>query len=261
MHHTVSPAMQEAALRAAGLSGSYRPLETPPERLEERLQEVRRGYVGVNVTIPHKESVLAWLDALSPEAQAVGAVNTIQVRDGKLIGHNTDAPGFIAALEEAGIAYRGKRALVLGAGGAARAVVYALREGGAWVRVHNRSLERARALCRDLGAQLVAEDDLETAVLGCDLLVNATSVGMKDPHSSPLPEGLLPRSAAVVDIVYNPLQTRLLREAARAGLPTLGGVPMLVWQGALAFELWTGLRPNLQVMYRAALGVLEGSAD
>lgn len=189
MHHTVSPAMQEAALRAAGLSGSYRPLETPPERLEERLQEVRRGYVGVNVTIPHKESVLAWLDALSPEAQAVGAVNTIQVRDGKLIGHNTDAPGFIAALEEAGIAYRGKRALVLGAGGAARAVVYALREGGAWVRVHNRSLERARALCRDLGAQLVAEDDLETAVLGCDLLVNATSVGMKDPHSSPCRKG------------------------------------------------------------------------
>jgi len=250
--------MQEAALRAAGLRGSYRPLETPPEGLRDRLQEVRREYTGVNVTIPHKESVLDWIDAMSPEARAIGAVNTIQVKDGKLIGHNTDAPGFIAALGEAGVVYRGKRALVLGAGGAARAVVYALREGGAYVGVHNRSLERAQALCRDLGAYPVTEADLEAAVEGCDLLVNATSVGMKDPHASPLPRGLLPRWGTVVDIVYNPLQTRLLREAAEAGLPTLGGVPMLVWQGALAFELWTGRRADVEAMYQAALAVLEG---
>ncbi len=252
LEHSLSPVMQEAALRAAGLEGSYRLLETPPAFLRARLQEVRRAYTGVNVTIPHKEAVLPYLDGLSPEAQAIGAVNTI-VREGdRLIGHNTDAPGFISGLDEAGFAYRGRRALVLGAGGAARAIAYALKEEGAQVALYNRTPERAEVLCRSLGVHWVTDGLLETAVRGADLLINATSVGLKDPSSSPLPPGLLPRSGVVVDIVYNPPITRLLQEAQQAGLPTLGGLPMLVWQGALAFELWTGCRADVQAMYAAA---------
>lgn len=244
--------MQEAALRAAGLEGSYRALETPPPFLRARLQEIRRDYAGVNVTIPHKESVLAYLDELSPEARAIGAVNTIVCDRQRLIGYNTDAPGFISSLDEAGIPYRNKKALVLGAGGAARAIAYALKEEGAHVAVYNRTLERAQALCKALGLHLVSAPLLDAAVHSCDLLINTTSVGLQDPLSSPLPEGCLPRAGAVVDIIYNPPVTRLMLEAQRAGLPTLGGLPMLVWQGALAFELWTGVKADLRVMYQAA---------
>lgn len=250
--HSLSPVMHEAALNAAGLEGSYRALETPPQFLRARLQEIRREYAGVNVTIPHKESVRAYLDELSPEANAIGAVNTIVCDGHRLIGYNTDALGFISGLDEAGISYRSKKALVLGAGGAARAIAYALMEEGAHVAVYNRTTQRARELCESLSLHLVSEPLLDAAVRSCDLLINATSVGLKDPLVSPLPEGLLPREGAVVDIVYNPPLTRLMREAQNAGLPTLGGLPMLVWQGALAFELWTRVKPDIQVMYAAA---------
>lgn len=244
--------MHEAALRAAGLAGSYRALQTPPAFLRARLQEVRRAFAGVNVTIPHKERVLEYLDELSPEAQAIGAVNTIVCNQGRLIGYNTDAPGFLFGLDEAGIAYRAKKVLILGAGGAARAIAYALKEKAAHVAVYNRTQARAEALCEAMGLRLVTESMLEVAVRSCDLLINTTSVGLKDPSSSPLPPGWLPQVGAVVDIIYNPPTTRLLREAKEAGLVTLGGLPMLVWQGALAFELWTGIKPDVQVMYRAA---------
>jgi len=249
--------MQEAALRAAGLEGSYQTLETPPAFLRARLQEVRRAFAGVNVTIPHKESVLQYLDELSQEASAIGAVNTIVCAGGRLIGYNTDAPGFISGLDEAGISYRNKRVLLLGAGGAARAIAYALKEKGAHVAVYNRTLERAQALCVAMGLHLVAEPSLEEAVRSCNLLVNTTSVGLKDPYSSPLPSGWLPRAGVVVDIVYNPPTTRLLLEARQAGLATLGGLPMLVWQGALAFELWTGIKPDVRAMYAAAWARLQ----
>ncbi|MFN3390265.1 MAG: shikimate dehydrogenase [Meiothermus ruber] len=249
--------MHEAALRAAGLEGSYQALETPPAFLHARLLEVRRGFAGVNVTIPHKESVLEYLDEISPEAKAIGAVNTIVCDQGRLIGYNTDALGFIYALDEAGIAYRNKKALILGAGGAARAIAYALKEAGARVAVYNRTRERAMALCEAMGLQLISEPLLATEVLGCDLLINTTSVGLKDPGSSPLPPGLLPQAGVVVDIVYSPPTTRLLHEAREAGRVTLGGLPMLVWQGALAFELWTGIKPDVQVMYAAARAGLQ----
>jgi len=259
VEHSLSPAMHEAALRAAGLEGTYLALETPPAFLRARLQEVRRGFAGVNVTVPHKERVLDYLDEISPEAKAIGAVNTIVCAQGRLIGHNTDAPGFISGLDEAGISYRNKKALVLGAGGAARAVAYALKKGGAQVAVYNRTQSRAEALCNAMGLRLVTEPLLAAAVQGCDLLINTTSVGLKDPSSSPLPPGLLPRGV-VVDIVYNPPTTRLLLEAQQAGLPTLGGLPMLVWQGALAFELWTGIKPDVQAMYKAARARLQDAA-
>jgi len=247
--------MQEAALKAAGLDGSYRALETPPLFLRARLQEIRREFAGVNLTIPHKESVLTYLDELSPEAKTIGAVNTIVRDQNRLIGFNTDSSGFISGLDEAGISYRNKKVLLLGAGGAARAIAYGLREEGAHVIVYNRSTDRARELCETFGLHLVSQPLLDTAVRSCDLLINATSVGLRDPLSSPLPEGLLPDKGVVVDIVYNPVNTRLMREAQQAGLQTLGGLPMLIWQGALAFELWTGIKPDVQAMYAAARSV------
>lgn len=244
-------------MRAAGLDGSYRALETPPQFLRARLQEIRREYAGASVTIPHKESVMAYLDELTPEARAIGAINTILCKGHRLIGYNTDALGFISGLDEAGIPYCNKKVLVLGAGGAARAIAYALKEAGAQVAIYNRSMERAKDLCKEFGLHLVSQPLLDTAVRSCDLLINTTSVGLKDPLSSPLPEGLLPRKAAVVDIVYNPAITRLMREAHNAGLLTMGGLPMLVWQGALAFELWTGVKPDIQAMYAAVRARLD----
>ncbi len=251
--HSVSPAMHRAALRAVGLEGSYRLLETPPGELESRVMEVRRAYRGVNVTVPHKVAVMPYLDAVSPEAQAIGAVNTIVNEAGRLIGHNTDAPGFARALEAAGVTARGMWAVVLGAGGAARAVVYALVQAGARVRVANRTFARAAALAEAFGAEAVPFEGpaFAQAVRAADLLVNATSVGLNDPNASPIPEGVWPR-VAVVDIVYNPLETRLLREARAAGLVAVDGLGMLVWQGALAFELWTGRKAPVAAMRAAA---------
>lgn len=252
LSHTISPAMQAAALEAAGIEATYRAIETAPAFVRARLNEVRREFRGVNVTIPHKQAVIPFLDGLSPEASAIGAVNTVVVQDGRLIGHNTDAPGFVRGLEEAGIEYRGRKALLLGSGGAARAIAYGLKQAGAQVAISNRTPERARELAEAVGVGSVAGSLLEAALKTCDLLINTTSVGLKDPQTSPLPEGVLPRHATVVDIVYNPLETKLLRDAQAAGLNTLGGLPMLIWQGALAFELWTGVRPDVRVMYAAA---------
>jgi shikimate dehydrogenase len=257
LSHSLSPAMHEAALKAAGLEGSYQVLPTPPEFLRARIQEVRREFAGVNVTIPLKERVIPHLDELSDEARAVGAVNTIVNRSGLLVGLNTDAPGFLKGLEEAGIPYKRRRVLVLGAGGAARGVAYALKKSGAKVLIHNRTPERAEALAAELGVGFLTTAALAHALKTCDLLVNTTSVGMKDPDVSPLQGLELPRSGTVVDIVYNPQETRLLRDAQAAGLRTLGGLPMLVWQGALAFELWTGVKPDVDVMYASARAALE----
>lgn len=258
LSHTLSPAMHTAALRAMGLEGSYIALETPDETLAQRVEEVRREYRGVNVTVPHKEAVMPYLDSLSPEARSIGAVNTIVNHTGRLEGHNTDAPGFLKGLEEAGIEYRGAKVLILGAGGAARAIAWALKQAGAQVRIANRTLQRAAQLQREFGLGEVTDDEWVLAGMArsSDLIVNTTTVGLKDPASTPLRAEWFPEKGTVVDIVYDPLETRLLREARAAGLKTLDGLPMLVWQGALAFELWTGVRPPVGVMYQAARGTL-----
>lgn len=258
LSHTLSPAMHTAALRAMGLEGSYIALETPDETLAQRVEEVRREYRGVNVTVPHKEAVMPYLDSLSSEARSIGAVNTIVNHTGRLEGHNTDARGFLKGLEEAGIEYRGAKVLILGAGGAARAIAWALKQAGAQVRIANRTLQRAAQLQREFGLGEVTDDEWVLAGMArsSDLIVNTTTVGLKDPASTPLRAEWFPEKGTVVDIVYDPLETRLLREARAAGLKTLDGLPMLVWQGALAFELWTGVRPPVGVMYQAARGTL-----
>ena len=208
--------------------------------------------LGANVTVPHKEAVFPLLDSVSEEARLIGAVNTIHNRDGALEGHNTDARGFLSALrEQAGFEPRGRTALILGAGGSAKAVAVALAgEGVASVAIANRTVERAEALAElvrtlDVPVQAVALSSAALREAGkCDLIVNCTSLGMTGgpgPAETPLAAELIPPDALVCDLVYNPRETRLLREAAAAGAKTLGGLPMLVYQGAAAFELWTGV--------------------
>lgn len=262
--HSVSPAMHNAAFAHLGLEFRYEALDVSPQRLGEAVELLRgEGVAGANVTIPHKQAVMSMLDRISVEAKAVGAVNTIIADGGTLSGHNTDAAGFLKALsDDAKLSVKDKRTLILGAGGAARAVAYALVISGAKVAIHNRTEERARSLIRDFGRlgelTLVEHAALAEAVRSADLLVNTTSVGMQAPEGdgdkeeSPLQSGTLPENGLVCDLVYRPMETRLLREAKRAGLPVLGGLPMLVYQGAIAFELWTARAAPVEVMLEAA---------
>lgn len=258
--------MHNAAFAALGLKAHYEALDVPPTELGKAVADLRRAEVlGANVTVPHKLAVMPHLDDLSPEAEAIGAVNTVIHEDGHLLGHNTDAEGFLRALEAAGFDPAGKRAVVLGAGGAARAVVYGLLGAGSSVHIHNRTVRKAQALAsafRHGEAEPLAKDELMRAVRGCDLLVNTTSVGMetggRDPDVSPLLGDTLPERGLVCDIIYKPAETRLLRSAAAAGLDTQNGLPMLVYQGAASFERWTGRAPDVGVMFgaaRASLGV------
>ncbi len=267
--HSLSPAMHNAAFAHLGLAARYEALEVRPEALALVAATLRSDEVlGANVTIPHKEAVIPFLDGVDETAARIGAVNTVVNRGGRLTGYNTDAPGFGRALAEAGLALQGRRALLLGAGGSARAVAYALlRAGVSCLGVYNRSAERAEALAGDFAAlgpvHALEAGALEGAVLAADLLINTTAVGMvrasRDPDASPLPPGVLPERGFVCDLVYRPAKTRLLREAEEAGLRTQNGLPMLVYQGAEAFGRWTGREPPVAVMMAAALTALEAA--
>ena len=251
--HSLSPAMHRRALEDLGLRGTYEALETPLSGLPERLAEVRRAYRGVNLTIPLKEKALELMDWVAPEAKAMGAVNTVLSVEGGLFGFNTDAPGFLEALRAGGIPLQGP-ALVLGAGGAGRAVAFALKGVGLEVWVWNRTPRRAEVLAEELGLEAVSLERAREA----RLLVNATSVGLNAPEETPLPAELFPEAGAAVDLVYRPLWTRFLKEARARGLLVQTGLPMLAWQGALAFQIWTGLLPDPKGMEEAALRALGG---
>lgn len=261
VEHSVSPAMHNAAFQALGLDWWYTLLPTPPGEIASTLAQLRgQRYRGANVTVPHKEAVMAFLDEAESSARSIGAVNTVVVREGRLLGYNTDAPGFLAALQAAGFEPKGSRALVLGAGGAARAVVYALVQAGTIIVLFNRTPQRALELvyhAQGMGGSVswtASLDSLEPELADFNLLVNATPVGMwPQDNVSPWPEALpMPSHWTVFDLVYNPAQTRLLAQARAAGATAIGGLEMLVQQGALAFELWTGQFPPLDVMRAAA---------
>jgi shikimate dehydrogenase len=263
--HSLSPAMHDAAFAASGLEGRYEAWDVPPADLSAAVARLRAddALLGANVTVPHKEAVAAYLDASTPVARRIGAINTVLRRGRTLVGDNTDAAGFVAAVAELGVPLRAGRVVVLGAGGAARAVVAALVDAGAIVGVHNRSRPRAEALVAawraDGEVDVVGDEDLGEAVLAAHLLVNTTTVGMSGgPPGSPLQDGLLPRAGAVIDLVYRPRVTPLLAAARAAGLPVQDGVPMLVHQGALAFEAWTGRQAPVGIMRRAVEAALDG---
>lgn len=263
--HSLSPAMQDAAFEALGLTARYVPRDVGPEALPDAVAALRADDVlGANVTVPHKEAMVPLLDALDAEARALGAVNTV-VREGdRLRGGNTDAVGFARSLREAGVRVDGARVLLLGAGGAARAVAWALLQGGAAeLRLWNRTAARAEALRAVLADARVRV--AEGAAVGeADLVVNATSVGMArggvDPDASPLPGPWPARAGVAVDIVYRPRETRFLREARAAGWRGVDGLGMLLHQGAASFEAWTGREAPVASMRAALEAALRAEA-
>lgn len=269
--HSVSPAMHNAAFDALGMNWRYELLPTPPNAVEARIAELRAPeFAGANVTIPHKQAVIPYLDHVRDAAAVIGAVNTIVATGGVLTGYNTDIAGLQWALEQHRVEPDGWHVVVLGAGGAARAALYALHALGATsISVFNRTLEHAESLVGDLRSHLINTDleaapladvsRLQVALRRTNLLINATSVGMHpNVDASPLPKGVvLPAHLVVFDMVYNPQETRLLQQARQGGAQIVRGLDMLIGQGVEAFKLWTGRTPPVGVMQEAALAALE----
>jgi shikimate dehydrogenase len=262
VEHSVSPAIHNAAFEKLGLDYVYVPFLVKPEKLTKAVEGLRALNVrGFNVTIPHKVAILPLLDKIDPLAQKIGAVNTGVNNNGKLTGCNTDAEGFLQALLEHDIKTENKKITILGAGGASRAISYILAENGARLTILNRKEHLAKAesiaalIKKDPGAdvKVIALDKLSEGLKNADILINTTSVGMS-PHfeKSIVPAEFLCNIPVVIDIVYNPAETRLLKEAKAAGVKTIGGLDMLVWQGALAFEKWTGQKAPLEIMKHEA---------
>ncbi|MFL7890474.1 MAG: shikimate dehydrogenase [Anaerolineales bacterium] len=278
LEHSLSPLVQEVALQAHDLQGEYNLYPVSDKRdLPGMIGQLREGRInGLNVTIPYKHTVSKMMDVLSTTASLIGAVNTISFQHNQLVGDNTDADGFIADLERLGWfpeADQLRSALVLGAGGAARAIVYALRERGWQLTVAARRIEQTEILVQSLSSEpsgrhiqgkvksspfnIQSLEDLEPPP---DLIINTTPLGMY-PHldASPWPSGLaLPSKAAVYDLVYNPAQTAFIGQAQEAGLRATGGIGMLVEQAARSFEIWTGLvAPRLE-MHRSVVAYIKG---
>ncbi|NLC57901.1 MAG: shikimate dehydrogenase [Armatimonadetes bacterium] len=269
VRHSLSPVMHNAAFQHLGLDWCYLAFAVAPAALADAVRGMRAlGIAGVNATIPHKEALVALMDEVDPHARAVGAVNTIHNDGGVLRGYSTDGEGFLGALRAEGFEPRGRRAVVLGAGGSARSVAVSLVEAGAAaVVIANRTLSRAEEVARLAAAAgevpvsplALAAPGLRECLANADLLVNTTSVGMSPQADAPLlvPEEALHAGLFVYDLIYNPAETRLLAAARRRGARAANGLRMLVLQGAASFRIWTGVEPPVAVMeeaLRAALG-------
>lgn len=274
LRHTLSPVFQQAALDHCGIDARYEAWETPPEELAAMVTSLRADHrLGMNVTLPHKQAIIPLLDRLDTTAAQIGAVNTVVKSHGQLVGYNTDGTGFLRALrEDGGFQPAGRTVLLLGAGGGARAVVYALLTATVQrLTIAARRTEQAHALAesfadlaRSSGVTLDVTDwetGRATAVPTADLVVNATSVGMLHGSmegESPLGIIDIREGAFVYDLVYNPAETPLLRQAQAAGSRPLGGLSMLVYQGATGFTHWTGQNAPVAVMLAAARNALYG---
>ncbi len=263
VRHSLSPPMHQAAFDALGLDWAYVPFPVAPENMPRAVRGIAAlGLAGANVTIPHKEAAARLADVVDDEARAIGAVNTLTVLDdGRIHGMNTDADGFLESLRiDGGFEPQGKTAVLLGAGGAGRAMAFALcRAGVERLSIVNRTLEKARLLARDLldfGAAMpvlaierggAAERE---ALSAAQLLANSTSIGLRAGDGLAADVSLLPAGSAVYDCVYTPLETPLLRAAAQRGLIAIPGLGMLARQGARSFERWTGQKPDVDLMIR-----------
>lgn len=260
--HSRSPAIHTAAFAALGMAEewSYEAIEAPPEGFAELIRALAgKGFVGANVTVPHKRAALALADDASPAAREIGAANTLSFTGDTIRAENTDAPAFVESLPEPPA---GRRALVLGAGGSARAVVWALAKVGARVEIWNRTTEKARVLAKEFGASVIEPVNLQLSAVNFDLIVNATTVGMESAHARGTPgadlkalhlaaDGFHDRQV-VVDLVYGSADTELVRTARERGATVIDGLEVLVRQGAASFRIWTGIDPPIDVMRRAA---------
>jgi len=265
--HSLSPLMQQAAIAAAGADYSYIALPVRPERLAQAVAGLRAvEFRGWNVTIPHKQAIMPLLDGIDPDARAIGAVNTVVNEDGRLQGYNTDVTGFLLPLQERGVKLAGQEALVLGAGGAARAVLYGLMKSGVQtVHVGVRNPAKAQALADSLAAYGKSRvydwhsEAFQAVLSKVSLLVNTTPLGMapKVEETPPVEWGLVRPETFVYDIIYTPAETRFLAEARKQGCPTQNGERMLAGQGAEAFRLWSGKEADISVMCEALRKALE----
>jgi shikimate dehydrogenase len=262
--HSKSPLFQQAALDHCGIKVTFEAWDVEPLDLAAKVDSFRTpDFMGCCVTLPHKQAIIPMLDGLADTAAAIGAVNWVVPDNGKLIGHNTDAPGFLRALKESGgFDPDGCNAVVFGAGGAARAIVYALKTGNAAsVAIANRTIDKAQSLAADMTdgrfrptAIGLDSTSLADVVPYSNLLVNTTAMGMARgpaPYASPVPAELISADATCYDAVYAPPETPFLRETERAGAAPVGGISMLIYQGVVGFELVTGKKAPVDVMFNA----------
>jgi shikimate dehydrogenase len=267
IEHSLSPIMHNAAFEALGLDYVFLAFKVKPAFVAGAVDGMRALNIrGLNVTMPHKKTVMAHLDRIDLSAQIIDSVNTVLNKENLLLGFNTDGVGALKALKENGVALKGRKVLLLGAGGAARAIAYAVAKEADELAVLNRTVKQAQALARlleksatkKIASGSLSLSDIQQNLQDSDILINATSVGMKPhPEESPVPPKWLRRSLSVMDIVYNPLETKLAKEAKEAGAKVVSGVEMLIYQGAASFEIWTGKSAPVEVMRKAALNHLQ----
>jgi len=253
VRHSLSPTIHNAAFTAKGINAVYLAFETVD--IKDAMQAVRSlGIRGVSVTIPHKSAVIPFLDRLDPLAEKIGAVNTVVNQDGCLVGYNTDATGALRALERR-VELKGKDCLILGAGGAARAIGYILKERGVRLTITNRTSFKGESLAERLGCSFIPWEKRGECKL--DIVVQTTPIGMTpNIDDCPLPENAIKRSMTVMDIVYNPAHTKLIKIARAKGCLIVDGISMFIYQGAEQFRLWTGFRPPVRVMTKSLKDVL-----
>jgi shikimate dehydrogenase len=266
IEHTLSPIMHNAAFNSLNLDYVFLAFKVKHAEVENAVNGIRALNIrGLNVTMPHKTPVLKFLDRTDLSAQIINSVNTILNRDNKLFGFNTDGVGALKALRENGVELKGRKVLLLGAGGAARAIAYTMAKEADELAVLNRSLKPAQELAKLLEKTAnkkivsgsLSPKEIEQNLQDSDVLINATSVGMKPKsEESPVASKLLRPNLAVMDIVYNPIETKLAKEAKAAGAKVVSGVEMLIYQGAASFEIWTGKSAPVDVMRQAALNQL-----
>jgi shikimate dehydrogenase len=267
IEHSLSPRMQNAAFRELELDYIYLAFQVPENLLKSAILGITGlGMIGINITIPHKVEVMKHLDRIDRDALLIGAVNTVVNIDGELVGYNTDGIGALEALEQNGVRVKGKRVAIIGAGGASRALAFKLSESARSLTILNRTKSRAvaltKTLCKNRKIEVKAEklndDNLGKTLDKIDILVNTTSVGMwPDVSFTPVKKTFLSKGLTVFDIVYNPVKTRLLRDASEKGCTVVRGVDMLVYQGAAAFELWTDEQAPIKVMREAVISHLN----
>jgi shikimate dehydrogenase len=265
--HSLSPVMHNAAFNELGLNLVYVAFNVTANELQEAMLGAKSlGLRGLNVTMPHKHAVMDYLDFVDSTAEKISAVNTILNNRGKLTGYNTDGSGAMIALQENGVDIEEKKMVLLGAGGAAKAIAYKAAQDVDELVILNRTEDKAKELTNMLSSTFDAKitsgtlssSVLKTELENADILINATSVGMHpDVESSPVPCDLLHSKLCVMDIIYNPLTTKLLNDAKSVGATAVSGLEMLIYQGAVAFEIWTNCPAPVEVMRDAALNALE----